>query len=100
MTSPKSPAEAVAEARAELFSAICAWASHDPGERLEDGGEFLEAPIADFAAAVRTEAFEEMRAELDTRRAEASRTGVTSVATTYGQAADWAKQQAEKARGR
>jgi hypothetical protein len=70
--------------------------------RLSMANKPMRAAVEEFADAVRAEAFESMRAEAE-RRFETNASepgfGPSGQAIAYGRLADWAKRQAEKARG-
>lgn len=80
----------VAEARAQLWKM---------SRELFHDEEYANATIDAYRSAVRAEAFEEMRAEAERRFQERADTE-PGHAVAYGRLADWAEQQAEKARGR
>ena len=63
------------------------------------GKDGVNEAIDELAAAVRAEAFQEMRAEAE-RRFQARADMEPGHAVAYGRLADWAEQQAEKARGK
>lgn len=84
----------VSEARARLWTM---------SRELFHDEEYVNATIDAYASAVRAEAFEEMRAEAERRfdmNASNPGFGPSAQAIAYGRLADWAKQQAEKARWR
>jgi hypothetical protein len=93
-------AEAKAGAREMLASRIVEYRNRPENERAL-GVELVNEALDAFAAAVRAEAFEEMRAEVE-RRFELNSAepgfGPSGQAIAYGRLADWAKQQSKKGR--
>jgi hypothetical protein len=68
MTTIEQAKAAVDEARRALDGAIINWAAHDVGERLRDGGKYLEPFLDAYAAAVKVLAIGEVVAMLRTKR--------------------------------